>query len=189
MEIYLRYFYTGLILLGAIYGYFLLKNSRNVRTDGFSVLEGFILLGLIIFGLLIPHGVFWFYPEFNLELPEYTYQISTALMIISVLLLLRTFKDLGKQYSPTLLIFEYHGLITSGIYKYVRHPMYLTALLLLIAQSLALPNRIGIGSNGIAFGILLFLRIPAEEKLLIQEFDMEYKKYMERTAKIIPWLL
>jgi protein-S-isoprenylcysteine O-methyltransferase Ste14 len=188
MEIYLRYFYTGLILLGAIYGYFLLQKSKNVRTDGFSVLEGFILLGLVIFGLLIPHGVFWLYPEFNVEFPEFAGQISIGFMILAVLLLLRTFKDLGKQYSPTLQIFEYHGLITSGIYKYVRHPMYLTALLLLIAQSLSLPNRIGLGSNAIAFGLLLFLRIPAEEKMLIKEFDMEYKKYMERTAKLVPFV-
>jgi protein-S-isoprenylcysteine O-methyltransferase Ste14 len=189
MEIYLRYFYTGFILLGAIYVYFLFKKSKNVRTNAFSVLEGFILLALVIFGLLIPHGVFWLLPEFNLEISEYAHQISIGLMIIAVLLLLRTFKDLGKQYSPTLQIFEYHGLITSGVYKYVRHPMYLTALLLLIAQSLALPNRIGIASNAIAFGILVFLRIPAEEKLLIQEFDMEYKKYMERTPKLIPFIM
>lgn len=186
MEIYLRYFYTGLILLAAIYGYFLLKKSKNIKTDLCSVKEGVVLLGLILFGLLIPHGSFWLYPEFNYSLPEFAKQISIGFMILTVILLLRTFKDLGKQYSPTLQIYEYHGLVTSGLYTYVRHPMYLTALLLLISQSLALPNRIGIASNGIAAGILLFVRIPAEEKLLIQEFDMEYKKYMERTSKIIP---
>lgn len=188
MEIYLRYFYTGLVILGVIYVYFLLHKSKNIKSDGFSVLEGFILLGLILFGLAIPHAAYWLYPEFNIPVPEYAHQISTGIMFLAILLLLRTFKDLGKQYSPTLQIFEYHGLITSGIYKYVRHPMYLTALLLLLSQSLSIPNRIGLASNAIAFGILLFLRIPAEEKMLIKEFDMEYKKYMERTASIIPFV-
>lgn len=188
MEIYLRYFYSGLVILGIIYIYFLFQNSNNVRTDGFSVLEGLVLLGLVIFGLVIPHGVYWLIPEFNVHLSEYAYQISIALMFLAILILLRTFKDLGKQYSPTLQIFEYHGLITSGIYKYVRHPMYLTALLLLLSQSLSLTNRIGLVSNAIAFGILLFIRIPAEEKMLIKEFSMEYKKYMEKTSKIIPFI-
>ena len=188
MEIYLRYFYSGLVILGIIYIYFLLQKSKDVRTDDFSVLEGFVLLGLVIFGLAIPHGVYWLIPEFNIHLPEYAYQISIIMMFLAILILLRTFKDLGKQYSPTLQIFEYHGLITSGIYKYVRHPMYLTALLLLLSQSLSLTNQIGLVSNTIAFGLLLFLRIPAEEKMLIKEFSMEYKKYMEKTDRLIPFI-
>jgi len=188
MEIYLRYFYTGLFILGTIYVYFLFQKTKPIKSDGFSFLEACILVGLILFGLIIPHGSYWLLPEFNITLPEYAYQVSVGFMMIAILLLLRTFKDLGKQYSPTLQIFEYHALITSGIYKYVRHPMYLTALLLLLSQSLSLTNRIGLVSNAIAFGILLFLRIPAEEKMLIKEFDMEYKKYNERVAKIIPFV-
>lgn len=188
MEIYLRYFYSGLLLLGVIYIYFLLHKSKNVQIDGFSFLEGIVLLGLLGFGLVLPHAAFWLAPEFTIQLPEYAHQVSIVLMFVAVLLLLRTFKDLGKQYSPTLQIFEYHGLITSGIYKYVRHPMYLTSLLFLIAQSLSLANRIGLASNAIAFGILLAFRIPAEEKMLLKQFDMEYKKYMERTAKLIPFI-
>ena len=188
MEIYLRYFYFGYLILSVIYLYFVFTKNDRVKGSKVSFTEYIVLGGLILFGLLIPNAAFWYAPEFSFAVPESLQQGGLVLILISIFLLLRTFKDLGKQYTPTLQIFEYHGLITSGIYKYVRHPMYLTAFLILIAQSLLMPNQIGVGSNVITALILLFLRIPAEEKMLIQEFDMEYKKYMERTAGIIPYL-
>jgi protein-S-isoprenylcysteine O-methyltransferase Ste14 len=98
----------------------------------------------------------------------------------------RTHKDLGRNWSVTLQIRDRHALVTSGVYRHVRHPMYSAFWLWAVAQALLLPNWIAGPAGLIAFGTLFFLRVGREEELMIQTFDDEYRRYMARTARIVP---
>ncbi len=91
---------------------------------------------------------------------------------------------LGPIFSPSLQIAKEHTLITSGIYGHMRHPMYTAALLILIGQSLLLPSAAGWISAIIAFALLLFIRIPAEETMMIAEFGNEYRDYMNHVRAL-----
>jgi protein-S-isoprenylcysteine O-methyltransferase Ste14 len=98
----------------------------------------------------------------------------------------RTHKDLGRNWSVTLEIRERHSLVTHGIYGRVRHPMYSAFWLWAIAQALLLPNWFA-GLAGIAgFCVLFFLRVPHEERMMIETFGDEYRQYMTRTWRVLP---
>ena len=66
--------------------------------------------------------------------------------------------------------------------------MYLAFLLWGIAQTLLLPNWIA-GPAGLVGSLTLYLfRLPREERMMLQEFGDQYRTYMQRTARIVPWL-
>lgn len=98
----------------------------------------------------------------------------------------RSHRDLGHNWSATLEIREKHALVTSGIYHYVRHPMYVSFWLMAVAQALLLQNWF-VGLAGfVGIGILYFLRIAKEEKMMLDAFGSAYRDYSKRTARLIP---
>ena len=112
-----------------------------------------------------------------------------VLAIVASLVLFRvTHKQLGRNWSITLEMRDHHKLITDGLYGYVRHPMYSSFVLFAVAQFLLLQNWIA-GPAGLAgFGILFFMRVSREERVMIETFGDQYRDYMRRTARIIPWI-
>ena len=68
--------------------------------------------------------------------------IGMVFMVCGLWLFHRSHADLGTNWSITLQMRENHGLVTSGVYKRIRHPMYTSMFLLGIAQALFLPNWI-----------------------------------------------
>lgn len=81
-----------------------------------------------------------------------------------------------------------HSLITSGPYRFIRHPMYLAFYLIVFAQLLVSSNWV-VGFYGVsAWSLLYFIRIPSEEKMLKEKFGDEYNKYKEKTGRILPHL-
>jgi protein-S-isoprenylcysteine O-methyltransferase Ste14 len=64
--------------------------------------------------------------------------IGTALFAFAVLLFWRSHADLGRNWSPSLQIQEGHTLVTDGVYRSIRPPMYTSMWLWAIAQTLLL---------------------------------------------------
>lgn len=104
----------------------------------------------------------------------------------SLWLFRRTHKDLGKNWSVTLEIKDSHRLITGGVYRYVRHPMYSAFFLWALAQLILIPNWIAGPAGFIGFGILYAFRVGREEKMMLDTFGEEYAAYSARTARILP---
>ena len=75
----------------------------------------------------------------------------------------RSHSDLGTYWSVTLELRENHRLITQGVYRYVRHPMYTALFLYSIGQALVLPNWVVGPSLFGAIGMLFALRIGARK--------------------------
>lgn len=100
----------------------------------------------------------------------------------------RSHKDLGHNWSATLEIRAKHTLVTSGVYHYVRHPMYVSFWLMAIAQALLLQNWF-VGLAGlVGIGILYFFRVKKEEKLMLDTFGATYRDYSRKTARLIPYV-
>lgn len=108
--------------------------------------------------------------------------------LFSLWLFWRTHKDLGRNWSVSLEVRDKHELITGGVYRYVRHPMYSAFFLWAVAQFLLLPNWVAGLSGIVGFGTLYLFRVGREEKLMLDAFGEEYRTYMERTARILPWV-
>ena len=112
--------------------------------------------------------------------------LGAAVFAAALWLFYRTHKDLGRNWSVTLEVREQHTLVTSGVYRRVRHPMYSAFWLWAVAQALLLPNWIAGPAGFVGFGTLFFLRVGREEALMIETFGDEYRRYMARTARVLP---
>ena len=112
--------------------------------------------------------------------------LGAAVFAAALWLFRRTHKELGRNWSVTLEVREQHALITSGVYQFVRHPMYSAFWLWAMAQALLLPNWIAGFAGAVGFGTLFFLRVGREEALMIETFGEQYRTYMDRTWRVLP---
>lgn len=95
---------------------------------------------------------------------------------------------LGKNWSLSVQLKERHELITSGPYRYVRHPIYTGLLLLFTGNALVVGDWRGVLAVVIIF-VSLWLKLRTEERWLSNYFGVAYINYKAKTNAIIPWLL
>lgn len=77
-------------------------------------------------------------------------------------------------------------LVETGVYRYIRHPMYAAFWLWGIAQVLLLHNWICGMSYLVSFLPMYLLRVPQEEQMMIDTFGEQYQEYTTRTGRVIP---
>jgi protein-S-isoprenylcysteine O-methyltransferase Ste14 len=110
------------------------------------------------------------------------------LLAAAVFVFWRSQVDLAGNWSPTLRVREGHDLVTGGIYRAIRHPMYLSQWLWSLAQILLLPNWIAGFASLLVFLPFYFLRVPKEEQMMLDTFGQEYQEYIQRTGRVLPKL-
>ncbi len=98
----------------------------------------------------------------------------------------RSHADLGTNWSLTLEIRKEHQLVTQGIYRALRHPMYSSLLLYSLGQALVVPNWIAGPSYGVAMSLLVAFRLGPEERMMREEFGKDYEAYVGRTKRLVP---
>ena len=101
-------------------------------------------------------------------------------------LFFRSHVDLGTNWSVTLEVREQHRLVTHGVYRRIRHPMYTSFFLYAVGQLLVLPNWVAGPSYLVPFVILFACRVRAEEEMMREQFGDEYVAYMTRTKRLVP---
>lgn len=140
--------------------------------------------------LLISNIRFWFRDPFSVH-----QILSWVLLIGSIYPVadsLYRFKAAGRinreRNDPTLFDFEHTTqLITSGVFRYIRHPMY--ASLLYLTWGIALKNpTVIILIYAEAATIFLYLTVRVEERENLAYFGDEYRQYMKRTKRFVPWI-
>lgn len=94
-------------------------------------------------------------------------------------------RTLGNYFLNGINSLRKHKLVKHGIYRYIRHPIYLGAILLNLGIILLFSSLLGFL---VMMGYIPFVlyRIRIEEKILIEKFGKEYRDYMNKTKKIIP---
>jgi protein-S-isoprenylcysteine O-methyltransferase Ste14 len=97
-----------------------------------------------------------------------------------------THRALGRNWSISLDVRENHELVTSGVYRRIRHPMYSAFWLWAIAQALLLPNWVAGFAGLVGFGTLFFGRVAREERMMLETFGDSYRAYMARTGRVFP---
>jgi len=112
--------------------------------------------------------------------------LGTATFAMALIGFYRTHRDLGRFWSVTLEIRQTHELVTTGVYRHVRHPMYAAFFLWAVAQALLLPNWIAGPAGLVGFGTLFGLRVRREERMMEAAFGDAYRAYAARTWRVIP---
>jgi len=122
------------------------------------------------------------------DLPGWLGCVGTVVFAMALFLLWRSHADLGRNWSAILQIRQEHSLITDGIYRHIRHPMYAAHLLWAIAQGLLLENWLAGWAFLVIFVPFYLLRVPKEEKMMLEQFGQEYRQYISRIGRMIPYL-
>jgi len=182
--IFLAFYLVGSVvrkIFTAKYHKVKIKKSYKTKGDAVGLVFGSIGLIFPLFYLFTT----WF--DFaNYNQPDFVGWLGVPVFALAIWLLARSHIDLGKNWTPILQITQGHTLVTSGVFKYVRHPMYAAHLVWGIAQILLLQNWL-VGPSMLIFMLpLMLIRIPKEEKMMIEQFGQEYQDYMKRAGRIIP---
>lgn len=97
------------------------------------------------------------------------------------------YKSLGESYSQDMVIFKDHKLVHKGPFKFIRHPQYLSQILVDLGGGFATLSYILIPLAIIQIPILL-LRASFEEKLLHKHFKDEFEQYKKSRGFMIPFI-
>jgi len=163
--------------------------ARTPRVQGSRAFTCFRIVGAIgmftLFGFYIgnPSAIPWAF----VSIPESIRWAGVIVAIVVIPFQYSVFKSLGFNLTPTAFPRENAHLVTTGPYRYVRHPLYLMAFVGF--SSLTCISEVWI--LGVLLGVLcLFLikRIPEEEKNLEEKFGQDYTDYKQKTKRLIPFL-
>jgi protein-S-isoprenylcysteine O-methyltransferase Ste14 len=92
---------------------------------------------------------------------------------------------LGENWSATVTLKEGHELISSGPYRYIRHPIYSGMLVAFVGTALALGEYRALISVGIVL-VAFYTKAKKEERFLTQEFGEKFREHSRRTGMFLP---
>jgi protein-S-isoprenylcysteine O-methyltransferase Ste14 len=158
------------------------------RQEGFFILITLRLAGIagilgVLAYLINPVWMKWA----ALPLPAWLRWAGVGLGAISGFLFIWTLRSLGSNLTDTVVTRQHHTLVTTGPYRWIRHPFYTATALAVPASTFAAANWFFLIAGGTAF-VLLAIRTRKEEENLIARFGDEYRNYMRRTGRFIPRL-
>jgi len=153
--------------------------------------------GLFILATLRPLGAsFWlgliawmidpgWLPWSAVSLPIQLRWTGVGMIVVATGLLVWTFRSLGRNLTDTVVTRQQHTLVVNGPYRWIRHPLYDSAALLMLTSSLIAANWFFF-AIGIAVFCLLVIRTRTEEEHLLARFGNSYRTYMDRTGRFLP---
>lgn len=167
---------AGTIIIILISWFLSIKHGRYHGIARFFAFESIFILFLLNYR-------FWFYDPFSpVHLASWTLLIFSIYPVTAGFILL---KRVGKPDSN----FENTSvLVKSGIYGYIRHPLYLSVFLLgtgIMLKKIS-PLQIVLGTINM---ISVYITALIEEKEMIAKFGGDYLNYMKKTKMFIPWII
>jgi protein-S-isoprenylcysteine O-methyltransferase Ste14 len=158
------------------------------RQEGMFILVALRLAGLagtagLIAYLIDPAYMAWA----AVPLPVWLRWTGVGLALIAGSLLVWMFRTLGRNLTDTVVTRKQHTLVTTGPYRWVRHPMYASAALAIVGNPLVAANWYLFVAGCLAL-LLLVIRTRKEEQNLIAKFGDDYRNYMQRTGQFVPRL-
>lgn len=148
------------------------------------------LLFLVFLGMLITPLAYMATPFLgfaDIDLPDWLHGTAIAVACLGMIVFYRAHADLGRQWSVSVELRENHQLVDTGIYAWMRHPMYSALFLITAAQAGLLDNWLA-GFSGLAsFTALYALRVAKEEQLMDEAFGQAWRDYAAKTPRLVPW--
>ncbi len=128
------------------------------------------------------------YPQWFVDVWSPLQIISFAALAISVCLALVSYVQLKLQGKPDG-HFEYTTeLVTTNLYRWIRHPMYGSLLFLAIGAWLKQPLYWPAAIVFVIVVVALFVTTKAEEQDMIAAFGQRYRDYMKTTKRFVPYI-
>lgn len=142
------------------------------------------LISLLILAQLLGLSI-WSFPH-NL-----TWQlIGFSAILVATLIGVVARHNIGANWSHAA---EYqikkgHQLVDTGVYRYIRHPIYSSITLSILGTELLVGSQLFFVFM-VALPLVSYLQAKKEEALLLKTFGQSYKKYMHKTKMFVPYLV
>lgn len=152
--------------------------------------SGFYLIAAVVVSHVAAVDAFIIWPRLvtwgALPVPTAVRWIGAALWGLAVVLLWWIHRVLGANFSPNLRISQHQTLTIAGPYRWVRHPMYTAATVYGLGASLLCANWF-VALTAILFcSLMLYVRTPKEEAMMLDRFGDAYRQYSEHTGRFVP---
>lgn len=158
--------------------------SRRVDPKWF-----WILMGLVSPAVMLVCLAFLIQPRWvdfaRFDAPSWLRWAGVPAALAGLALFRWMFRHLGLNVTSTSMPRGSATLVTSGPYRWVRHPMYSAALILIVAAGLLTANTVVVIA-GIPMFALLAARSRLEERRLAEKFGEPYRVYQRRTGRFVP---
>jgi protein-S-isoprenylcysteine O-methyltransferase Ste14 len=122
------------------------------------------------------------------RMPVWGQWIGGSIAAAGVVLRVVAFRTLGARYSRTLRVTERQTLVTHGVYRFVRHPGYTSALAIWGGAAVATGSVVAAVAALVVLAAAYRYRIGAEERMLLAAFGDEYRAYCARSWRLLPYL-
>ncbi len=189
-------FFAGVILITSMTISIYFRRKADNESGGAipRKVDGNLMMTLIkVLGLVL-----WLSPFVYLINPAWMAWAKMGLMdgirwmgvgigFISIIGIYWLFRSIGSGITPTSATRKEHKLVTHGIYRYIRHPLYTFGSSMFIAFGMMADNWL-IAALGVMAFIGMAIRTPKEEANLIEKFGDEYREYMKHTGRFLPKL-
>jgi len=182
---------VDLLLLFSLLAYHRIKAYTNEKLDrrqeGLFILATLRPMALVFFVgavtyLVNPARMTWS----SVPLPLWLrWSGTTGVFALCWGLLFWTLRGLGTNLTDTVVTRHEHTLVTSGPYRWVRHPFYDAVALLLLAIVLTAANWFLLLTGGLFF-VLIAIRSRTEDAKLLARFGEPYRVYWSRTGRFLP---
>lgn len=95
---------------------------------------------------------------------------------------------LGRYFTGTVRVLPGQPVITSGAYRWVRHPAYTGAIMIMVGIGLALTNWVSLLILAVLPATAYAVRVRAEEAALLETIGEPYRAYMRHTKRFVPYV-
>lgn len=147
-------------------------------------IEGLLLLGLATVTLLVVPVMDAVVPWFEFADLHFQDEAAWVGLVLGTSALWLFWRAQGDVRQPR----ATQQVVTFGIYRHLRHPMYTALLLWALAQILLLQNWLAGPAAALTFLLVYLLRMPRREQRLLERYGYRYLEYMERTGGLLPRL-
>lgn len=181
--------FVSLIIYGLIRMPFMkkCKLKQNIKSENLSYEKFKVFIAWL--GMVLVPIIFVFsnvFIKFDMNLPVYIRILGVMGLIADAIFFYYIHKELSDNWSPVLEIKAEQKLIKTGVYKYIRHPMYTQCWLWVFFTGIVASNWFVLVFGLVTWGFLYFTRVFNEEKMMLGEFGTEYSDYMKQTGRIFP---
>jgi protein-S-isoprenylcysteine O-methyltransferase Ste14 len=112
--------------------------------------------------------------------------LSLILFLVGLAIRIYAILTLGRFFTSAVTIQDQHRIVTTGLYRWARHPSYSGLLLAFLGIAFSYGNWLSLASLLLPVTAAVLYRIRVEEAAMKEKFGQEYDDYCRRTRRLIP---